>query len=390
LKHVIFIICCLLLLAGCWDRRELKEIGIVAAIGIDKDPETDEFLFTSQVLNPSAFKPEGGGTEPPIKLVTTKGDTIYKAMRNTNQEFDRNSFYADNKVIIIGGQLAREGILPVLDGITRGRESRGYVWLCVTKDIQARDILDVKQQGIEKVQANYLESILKNQQLNFDVVSIHLNDYYKKSLKGGTAPVIGAFEMIEASGETSQQVKLSGGAVLKEDKLVGFLNEAEARGYNWIIDDVNSGILSLPSILEEGKLVSIEIREASSKIETEIQGDKISFYINIKVSGVLVEQQGAGTLKTRKEQYDFLNQLDKELEKKIEREVNNVIEKAQKDLKADIFGFGTAINKKDPKKWKELKDKWTEEQFQNVAVKVKVHADIGARELLNEPLKSKN
>ncbi|MGM7719251.1 Ger(x)C family spore germination protein [Metabacillus sp. Hm71] len=390
MKRVVIVISSLLLLAGCWDRRELKEIGIVSAVGIDKDIDTGEFLFTSQVLNPSALKPEAGGTGSPVKLITTKGDTVYKAIRNTHQEFDRKNFYAHNRVIIISEQLAREGILPILDGITRGREARGYIWLCVTKDSQARDILDVKQQGIEKVQANYLESILENQKLNFDVAVIKLNDYYKKSLKGGIDPVIGVLKMIVGSGDASQQVKLSGGAVIKNDKLVGFLNETEARGYNWIIGEVNSGVLTLPSLLEEEKLVSIEIREARSNIKPEIKGNEISFNVEIKTSGALVEQQGEGTLKTRKEQYDYLNQLEKELEKKIEQEINNVIEKAQKDLKADIFGFGNALNKKNPKKWKEVKDKWMEDQFSNAAVKVKVKADIGTRELLKEPLKMKD
>jgi spore germination protein KC len=80
----------------------LKEIGIVSAIGIDRDPNTDEIIFTSQIVNPSALKPEGGGAQPPVKIITSKGDTVYKAIRNVNQEFDRKNFYAHNKVIVIG------------------------------------------------------------------------------------------------------------------------------------------------------------------------------------------------------------------------------------------------------------------------------------------------
>lgn len=397
MKRIVLIICCLFLLSGCWDRRELKELGIVVAIGIDKDPDTGDIVFTSQVLNPSALKPEGGGTEAPVTLITTKGDTVFKAIRNAHQEFDRKNFYAHNKVVVIGERLAREGILPVLDGITRGREARGYVWLCVAKDELARDILGVKKHGIENVQANYLERILENQQFNFDTTVLQLNDYYKKSLKDGIDPVTGVLEMMEKtnspveemSEKTSQHLKLSGGAVFKEDKLVGFLSETEARGYNWIAGEVKSGILSLPSLLEEGKLASVEIRRASSKIKPEVQGDKLSFNIEIEASSVLVEQQGAGALETRKEQLDYLNRLEKELEKHIEREADNVIEKAQEELKTDIFGFGNALNRKDPKKWNQIKDRW-EDQFPNTAVEVKVHADIDARELLKEPLKSKD
>jgi spore germination protein KC len=288
--------------------------------------------------------------------------------------------------------------LPVLDGITRGKEARGYIWLCITKGMQARDLLSVKQQGIEKVLANSLESMQENQQFNFDVIVIQLNDYYKKSLKTGIDPIIGVLEMNEkttnlereGSDTTSQQVKLSGGAVIKEDRLVGYLNEIEARGYNWVIGSVKSGILTIPSSLDKEKLVSVEIRDASSKITPEIQGDHISFNIEIDTTGVLVEQQGAGSLKTRKEQLEYLNLLEKEVEKLIEREVNTVIEKAQNKYEADIFGFGVTLYKKDPKKWKEINDKWMKGMFQNAAVTLKVKINIQARELLKEPLKSRN
>jgi len=394
LKRVVIIIGCLLLLVGCWDKRELRETGIVVAVGIDKDPDTGDIIFTSQVLNPSALKPESGGTEAPVKLITTKGDTVFKAIRNAYQEFDRKNFYAHNKVIVIGEDLAREGILPVLDGITRGREARGYVWLCVAKEEQARDILGVKPNGIERVPANYLDFILENHKLNFDTTIVHLNDYYKASLRGGIQPVTGVLEIIkktnssieEVSEKTSQQVKLSGGAVFKKDKLVGFLSETETRGYNWVVGNVKNGILSLPSLLEEGKLVSIEIREASSNIKPKIKGNEISFNIEIEASGVLVEQLGAGTLETRKEQLDYLNRLEKNLKKLIEREVNNVIEKVQKELKTDIFGFGSTLHKKDPNEWNKIKGQWID-KFPNISVKVKVNTDIGSRELLKEPLK---
>jgi spore germination protein KC len=396
LKRIVLVICCLFLLVGCWDKRELKEIGIVVAIGIDKDPDTGEIVFTSQVIRPSALKPEGGGTGAPVKLITTKGDTVFKAIRNANQEFDRKNFYAHNQVIVIGEQLAKDGILPILDGITRGKEARGYVFLCIAKDMQAREILGVKQQGIENVQANYLKDILENQQFNFDTTVLQLNGYYKKSLAKGSNPVTGVLTIIEKtnkpveeeSGKISQKVKLSGGAAFKEDKLVGFLNEPEARGYNWVVGEVKSGVLSLPSLLQKGKLVSIEIRKARSHIKPQIQGDKIFFNIEIESSGVLVEQEGVGTLETRKEQLDYLDRLEKELEKLIKRDVDKVIEKAQKELKTDIFGFGNRLNKKDPKKWNKIKDQW-EDQFQNAAIEVKVNSDIGARELLKEPLKSK-
>jgi len=44
-------------LAGCWDRREIEEIGFVAGVAIDFDPETDDILLTAQIAKSDAARP---------------------------------------------------------------------------------------------------------------------------------------------------------------------------------------------------------------------------------------------------------------------------------------------------------------------------------------------
>ncbi|UUZ86249.1 hypothetical protein LJK88_24275 [Paenibacillus sp. P26] len=51
-----------LILPGCWDRRELNEIGLVTALGIDK--AGDQYELTAQFVNPGEIaSKEGGGGE---------------------------------------------------------------------------------------------------------------------------------------------------------------------------------------------------------------------------------------------------------------------------------------------------------------------------------------
>ena len=63
---------------GCWDRKELNEVGIVMALGIDKDCKDGMIHLTSQVVRPSELKKQGGGSmEPSYDLVTTTNETVF-------------------------------------------------------------------------------------------------------------------------------------------------------------------------------------------------------------------------------------------------------------------------------------------------------------------------
>lgn len=53
------LILCLLMLTGCWSRRELNELLIVLGIGVDwKD---GEYLVSFQVVNPSEISAQRRG-----------------------------------------------------------------------------------------------------------------------------------------------------------------------------------------------------------------------------------------------------------------------------------------------------------------------------------------
>lgn len=51
-----------LLLSGCWSKKELTDLAIVAALGIDKNEE-GRYVGTLQIINPSnvAGGMQGGG-----------------------------------------------------------------------------------------------------------------------------------------------------------------------------------------------------------------------------------------------------------------------------------------------------------------------------------------
>ena len=45
--------------------------------------------------------------------------------------------------------------------------------------------------------------------------------------------------------------------------------------------------------------------------------------------------------------------------------INQTIETVQKQYKSDIFGFGEAIHRSNPKEWKKIKKQWGMKNFLN-------------------------
>ncbi|MFC0559444.1 Ger(x)C family spore germination protein [Halalkalibacter alkalisediminis] len=386
MKKIFLSIILVLLLAGCWDRNELTEIGIVAAMAIDKDPDTGEYEVTSQFLRPAAESTQTPSPERPYLLVSHTGKTIFEAKRNSNQTTDRHGFFAHNKVVIINEELAREGLLPIIDSFKRGKEIRGHVWLCIAKGVDAKEILGVKSDNIARIPAMYLQSMINNAEQG--AATINILNYFKQTLGEGIDPVAGVLTIESIDTEPYERVKLTGGAVFKKDQLKGFLNENEIRGYNWIKGEgpANTGAISLPSLLEEGKFVTVEVRDVSAQIKPKVDGnDQISFTIDVYQEGRITAQQATvGPFEDRKQHVDYLKLIEEENQKLIEDEIHLVVEKAQKEFQSDIFGFGRALEKEYPKVWQNVKDNWSE-TFAHVPYTINADVEIPSSMLLQSP-----
>lgn len=387
LKILSAIIICSVLLTGCWDRRELNEIGIVVAIALDKD-EAGNIIMTSQVVRPGALKNEGGGPALPVELVTAQGNTIADAVKNISKQFDRIAFFAHAKVLIVSEEVAREGLQPILDYQIRSNNTRDLVWLIVAKGSPAKEFVQTNY-GIESVQATYLEDIIKNKKENSEVSTVDLLTYLR-AMVGEANPVSGVMEIVKQStiptkekeGGFTKGIKLAGTAVFKKDKLVGFLDNTETRGLNFICGQIKKTIINIPSLKEENRLVAIAITKTRSRIIPSITDGKPSFVIAVHVDGDIAEQQDTadyfGDLKTFAE-------LELELQSVIESEINTTVNKVQNTFGSDILGFSTALSKAYPEEWEKAKKNWGED-FSAAAYQVKVEVRLRNLGLILKPV----
>ena len=388
MKKAVFCCTCLLLLTGCWDRTELKQLGIVLGVAVDKDPDSGEFIVSTQMLRPGAISTQMPNTEKPVEKVVTSGKTIFEAIRKSNLEFDRKGFYAHTKVIVIGEDLAKDGLLPVLDFFQRGKEIRGYVFVCIAKNAQASEILGIESGGIQPIPAIRLRDMIEDTRFQLKGVKINLLNFYKESIGSGIEPVVGVLK-VEKDKFSKKHVKMSGGAVFNKDKLVGYLNEHQTIGYRWCKSEVESGAVSIPSPLNENRYESVEVKKADTTIKPKVKGKEISFTIHVEGEGIITEQEVMTSLEDSTKKLEHMKKTEEKMNKQIEKYIKLAIEKSQKEFHSDIFGFGRALNKEEPKVWNEVKKDWND-RFAEAPYTVNVHFKINSTGLMRGPFQAKN
>lgn len=378
LSVLLIVLLFLPLITGCWSRRELNELGIAVGIGIDKVEKG--YRVTAQVVSPGEIvAAKSSTTRTPVTVYEATAESIFEAIRKITTRSSREVYLAHLRVLVIGEKLAREGIEQALDHFSRDHEVRTDYFVIVARDSTATDVLKILT-PIEKIPANNLYlSLDTSQKIWAPTATITLDQLISDIVSEGKSPILSAVKVVgKQVGQTQQNVeqiaspgylKYTGLAVFKNDKLIGWLNEKESKGYSYITDNVKNtvGPIACPN---GGKFV-VEVIKSKTKLKGKINNGNPQIEISIKMEENIGEVDCQIDLTKR----DTISELEKLAEQRVAAIVMKTVNKVKKDYKADIFGFGDAIHRADPAAWKLLKNDW-DEQFAKVDVSVNVDTKI--------------
>lgn len=388
-KHLLFIVVALslaLLASGCWNRRELNTLAIVEAAGFDLDPVTRQVTMTVQILKPAEVKaPAAGGMGSPkgVWVTRSSGRTVFEAVRNFTFVADRKLYFPFCRVLVIGEEMAENGLAPFIDWFERDHEPRLETLVVIARGPAARVLQAEHEQ--EKIPAAAIDNLLHAGRATSMVPVVTLKDLLARLESKSSQPYLPIIEVFpekkQDEGEGGKdkgggpgrevlRLKTGGAAVFKKDKLVGWLDNTETRGLLWVLGKVKSGILVVPAPGSSGNDISLEIIRASREIKPEIKGGKPSITVEIKEEGNLGEQMVAGDL-ARPEQFQLLEAAQAQA---IEGEIRAALQKAQA-WGVDIFQFGEAVHRRYRREWKTLEKNW-DRVFPNLEVNVKVKAGL--------------
>lgn len=380
---LIIIIYCSFILMGCWNNISLSDRALIVGVGLDIS-EDGQIEYTMQIVNPSLIRtPMGGGTEKNAVWVhTSKGETVFEAIRNQYKVSNKRSFFSHIQVIVIGEELARKGITDALDFFKRNHETRLTANILIAKDTTAQKILRATS-DLEQIPAIHLRGIIENHRKSGDIQSSRMLDVMKLLSNNEIQPTISVVEIV---GNTSasidiHNIRIRGSGVFREDKLIGWLESEETLGLLYIKDLIKSGILSVPNPSAKDKIVTVEAVRSYTKKDVRLVDNSPEFFIKINALGSIAGQEGLAATTSP----DFFQELEKECEKKIESIVLNTVEISQKKYNSDIMGLGELLHIEHPKYWKEVQEDWPE-LFSRVPVHIEVVFTIQRTGRISTPI----
>ena len=247
-------------MTGCWNYRELEDLLIVSALGIDSNE--DGFDISVEVINDkmvSGGEQSGGSSseETQIVVYSSKAKTIREAIDKIILESPKRLYLGHMNLLVISEDIAKKGINEFLDYFMRDTEIRKTFFTTVVKNAKASDVLKILQ-PIENITAVNIQSSL-------EIANVYYGEFSNQTLEEivrclfttGRNPTIAA---IEVTGDVKKgskndnvsttspktSIKVKGTAVFKGDKLVGYLNEKEAIYYAVVRDKIDTISLSFP------------------------------------------------------------------------------------------------------------------------------------------------
>lgn len=380
------------LLAGCWDKRELTDLAIVSALGLDIN-ESGQYVGTFQIVIPSnvASGLQGGGGENlPIAVYKAEADNLIDLHGQLSGKISRQPYYAHTNVIVISEKLAaEEGIAAVFDGIDRGIEFRNTTKVVIARGEKAEMVVQTLT-GIDKLPS---EKIIKMISLNELIQGEHFNtrvhDVIHTLVSPGSEPLISGVSLKGSAEDGDKQENLqsaqletapyaNGMAVFKEDKLIGWLDDDLARGTTWAMDKLLSTNLNL-DWKDQKNAIAFQVSRQQTEVRVDIKHEKPVISIHVQAEGDIMEVKQAISLNDP----HVLADIEKEMNKAIEQDILHSVQKVQQ-YHADVFGFGEAVHRKDPTYWNKVKKTWDDEMFPSLTVQVNAESFVRRTGLRNK------
>lgn len=148
-------------LSGCYDRTELEQQAFVSVLGIDKAPQglIDCTFRFAQPVNPTGSSSQGG-TEPLAgkEAVTVRAHSIDEAMILVSGSIERSITFSHLTFLLVGSDLAKEGIIQYIQPMLRYREFRRTVPIALSKQ-PAQDVIQALQPMLDTSVAKVADGI---------------------------------------------------------------------------------------------------------------------------------------------------------------------------------------------------------------------------------------
>lgn len=365
------------ILSGCWNYRDIEKLSIVSGFSIDKNSSGDKYIVTVELID---FELSGKDARQTAKYVEAEGNTVFDAVRNVINYAGKKLYWAHASVAIISQDIAKEGITPAVDLIMRDAEMREEMYICISEENNASDILK-QELPLSQTSSDNIENILTNQNRVGGTNSVKCYQLIGMLESESMEAALPCFKLEKSKERVSAEP--CGLAVFRSDKLVGFLSEEEAKYYLFAVNKIENSLLTLKeNPKSKTDDITLEIYDAKTSLKPELILGKPVMNISIKL------QAAIGELGTTVDYIQHKDKVKKAAEDKLKDGVESVLKRVQSHFGSDIFGYGAYVEGYLPNVWNKAK-KERINLFEELAFNVKVDILIKNSSFLSKNIRAR-
>lgn len=376
MKKIKFLILLLPLLSGCYNYRELNELGITTAVSIDyKD---NNFYVIAEVINPIKQQDASSSNNSPFVNYNSSSSSLQDAFRKVVLESPRQLYAAQLEIIVLSEEVVNNHLEEVLEYFARDPETRTEIKIIVAKTEDSTKAITLQTLLTSLSSSNIINSLdLQSKVLGIsypvtlnELLNMYIDPYLEVVLPSMT--LYGNYEIGDEKENITTSspkaiVKIDGSTITKDNKILGYLDLEESKILNLINGKLKETIIKMNYY--DGYIIFEPNRIKVSR-ELDIKNNIIK--INISGYSKTKEIQSNIDLKDPKEIEKLNKALNMELEKKITDTFNSIREK----YSTDVFGFQELYYRTDYKYFKENCTNWYEDIYPKIKLEVKANVRL--------------
>lgn len=376
MKKILITLSFIFICCGCYNYKELNDLAITSAIGIDKSD--NGYKVTAQVVNTQKEGTDNNSSsDPKIIIYEHTSKTVQEAVRYMVLESPKRLYPNHMQVIIISEDVAKDGILGSLDLFFRDSELQKNFYVLISKDVSANQILKTLTPADSIVSSNIKKSLESDSSylgitelVTYDeLINTYLNPNKEISLPSitlkGKMKGSDKIDNIEQS-DSSTKVVLSQMAIFKDDKMIGYLDDKQSIALSFIKGKINNTIIKYKC---NGGYVVVETTNSKSSINVDNKGN-----FRIKISGDAAINEVSCDINLEND--NSISKINKQVNKEIKKNVNNTIKYVKNNYNSDIFNFLDILYKNQYSLYKKISNDWYKDKFKDSKIDIDVDIKV--------------
>jgi spore germination protein KC len=352
------VLCLSMATTGCFDRHELEQQAFVTSIAVDKAPGgmVDCTFRIALPVNTAGGGSANTGKTPQAGTtpVTYRARSITEAMALANTSVERVLTFTHLTSVIIGEDLAKDGISQQLQPLVRYREFRRTVMLAVCKG-KGRDFLMAEQPMLERSPARMADALVQVGGASGLIPGDRLHDFLTALQSPHEAPMASCVAINSAvesdpEGKNGVQennlsfeagsirraggnpVEWAGAAVFRGDRLVGYLNARETILLQLLRGQLRRTKLEFQDPQDPAKTIGIFLRRERNPQYRIRRGHPLAVTIQVPLDADLMSTE----TQTDYSQPANREYLERQLTQMMSKEMEALLTKLIRQYHADV------------------------------------------------------